>query len=466
MKGKHTGGSRAVSSKGQHAAGRANRKRTRKSRKAKALIVIAAVFAIFAVAIVLLYNRWVVKPQLPNREPADGGQQSGQTGEQETDIDAVAPMVTGSRKSEDFYTVLIVGADESSNQTDTIMVVSYDVTNQKASVMSIPRDTLVNVRWNPKKINSVYSVNGSGEEGLEALITQVSNIIGFRPDYHIVIDWELVGQMVNAIGGVHFDVPYDMDYDDDAQDLHIHLSKGYQELNGEDAMDLVRWRKNNSGVALGDVQRLDIQHDFLAAVLQETLQIKNVTKIGELVSLFQENTESDLIVENLFWFASQAVFGGLKVEDVEFTTMPYATGYDYTGRFSYVYPIQSELMDIINNGLNPYAADVTYANVDWMSINADGTLSSTTGVLRDPDMGYIPAQPEPEPEPEEPEPPAEEPQEPETPPEEPQEPETPPEEPQEPETPPEEPQEPEMPPEEPETPAEETDPSTGEEAPL
>ena len=99
MKGKHTGGSRAVSSKGQHAAGHTKNKRNRKGRKAKVLIVIASLFAVFAVAIVLLYNRWVVKPELPNREPPEGSQQNGQTNDQETDIDAVAPMATGERKS-------------------------------------------------------------------------------------------------------------------------------------------------------------------------------------------------------------------------------------------------------------------------------------------------------------------------------------------------------------------------------
>ena len=351
--------------------------------------IILAVIMVLAATVVVLYNRWVQKPTLPvNDDPAASSSASLAPGESEEplDIDAVAPLSSGERKSQDYYTILVFGADETSSLTDTIMVVSYDVTNQRATVMSIPRDTTINVRSSYKSINGVYNNNGGGEEGIQALKTQVSKLVGFVPDYYVMIDWELVGQMVDAIGGVYFDVPYHMGYDDPYQDLHIHFEPGYQLLDGEDAMNLVRWRKNNDGTTTpgggGDTSRLDVQHQFLKAVLEQTLQLKNVTRIGQLAELFGENVTSDLTIENLFWFGSQAIFGGLDVDDVEFVTMPYSGGYgDYEMK---VCPNWNQLLTLINESLNPYVEEVTMSQLDLIRINRDGSLTASSGRLADP----------------------------------------------------------------------------------
>ena len=79
--------------------------------------------------------------------------------------------------------------------------------NQEMNVMSIPRDTMVNVNWDVKKINSVYNFNGGGDEGIQALYKEVSELVGFVPDYSVVVEWEAVGKLVDAIGGVYYDVP-------------------------------------------------------------------------------------------------------------------------------------------------------------------------------------------------------------------------------------------------------------------
>jgi LCP family protein required for cell wall assembly len=268
--------------------------------------------------------------------------------------------------------------------------------------MSIPRDTLTNSRvtnFASKKINAVYKRNGGGEKGIEALKNEVSELVGFVPDYYVMIDWELVGQMVDAIGGVYFDIPYHMDYDDPTQDLYIHYDTGYQYLTGEDAMNVVRWRKNNKSSKYygegggSDIGRLNVQHDFLKAVLKQTLQIKNLTKVSQLASLFSENVVSDLKVENLFWFAKSAIFGGLDVDDVEFVTMPYSSGsYVKNGTaYSFVYPNQSQLLTLINESLNPYVQEVTVKQLDLMSVASDGSLRSSTGVLADTSVGAPPA---------------------------------------------------------------------------
>lgn len=373
------------------------------------IMIILALIMVLIAAVCVLYRVWVVKPDLPaTNTPGPvisdpGVVESGEVLDEPT-YDPVQPKVSGERKSQDYYTILVFGTDESSNLTDTMMVVSYDVTNQKASVMSLPRDTLINISRSYKKLNGVYSWHGGGQAGIAALKNEVSELLGFTPDYFVQVNWDLVGQMVEAIGGVYFDVPLDMWYADPYQDLYIDLDAGYQLLNGDQAMQLVRWRKNMDPntyeivFAVGDVERLKIQQDFLKAVLKQTLQLKNVTRISQLAELFSENVVSDLAVENLFWFGSQAIMGGLSVDNVQFLTMPWVSGNDYNGT-SYVYPIRNKLLTIINEQLNPFVENVTMSQLDLMMVNADGTLSSSTGVLADPSMGILPPEPSEDPEP-------------------------------------------------------------------
>ena len=231
-------------------------------------------------------------PELPSKDTDSKNNNS----EQIDDIDygdGVRPKAGGERKSKDFYTVLILGRDTGGGgNTDTMLLASYDVTNQKATVMSIPRDTMVNVPWDIKKINSVYNYYGAGEKGIKALYKEVSQLVGFEPDYQVVVEWEAVGAIVEAIGGVYFDVPYNMDYHDQYQDLVIEQEKGYRKLNGDDAMQVIRWRKNDSkspygNPQIGDSGRMQIQQDFLKAVIKQLLQLENVPNLGKLAEVFQ-----------------------------------------------------------------------------------------------------------------------------------------------------------------------------------
>ena len=224
------------------------------------------------------------------------------------------------------------------------------------------------------------------------------------------IDWELVGEMVDAIGGVWFDNPYHMEYYDPFQDLEIYQEQGYRLLSGSDAMQVVRWRHNNPGVPYNpgvskatvarDQERRNVQHGVLKSVLKQTLQIGNITRVGQLIELFNSRVNSDLNVENMFWFAKEAVLGGLEVDDVEFCTMPNLVGTYYQAGvdWGFVYPHQSQLLTLINESLNPYKEQVTIRQLDLMSVNADGSLRSSTGRLADPALGEVPVRETEEPE--------------------------------------------------------------------
>ena len=268
---KHEGGSRLEKKP----------KKSRLTRQQKILLAVVVILAI-ALAVVAACQSLFVRPDIGGKQTG-GLDGDGSEAAEEIDYgEGVRPKADGERKSEDFYTVLILGRDTGGGgNTDTMLLASYDVTNQKAMVMSIPRDTMVNVSWDVKKINSVYNTYGGGEKGIQAVYKEISQLVGFEPDYQVVVEWEAVGKLVDAIGGVYFDVPYDMHYNDPYQDLVINQAKGYRLLNGDDAMQVIRWRKNNGSSGVGDAGRMEIQQDFLKAVIKQMLTIKNIGNINK-----------------------------------------------------------------------------------------------------------------------------------------------------------------------------------------
>ena len=373
------------------------KKPSRLTRQQKLLIAVAVVLAIVLIAVVACQSLFV-RPDLPDKN-ADAD-----SGTQEEEIDwgeGTRPRSDGERKSQDYYTVLILGRDTGGGgNTDTMLLASYDVTNQKATVMSIPRDTMVNVSWDIKRINSVYNYYGGGDRGIQYLYKEIAQLVGFEPDYQVVVEWDAVGQIVDAMGGVWFDVPRNMNYDDPYQDLHIHQEKGYRLLTGDDAMQVLRYRHDNDmryGYPDGDLGRIKTQQAFLTAMVDQLLQIKNVTKINQFIQVFQNNVETDLSFQNILWFAQQAILGGLSMENVEFVTMPNRTASCWSRTYhnyqSYVVPSANELLELVNTKLSPYTEVFTLSDLDIMSVNSDGSISSSTGHVEDSRAARPPVKP-------------------------------------------------------------------------
>ena len=376
------------------------------------LIVVVVVLAI-ALAVTLALRSLFVRPELPVRnDPQNTVDKDGDgkpDGPEPIDYgEGLRPRGgDGERKSKDYWTVLVLGRDTGGGgNTDTMLLASYDVTNQKATVMSIPRDTMVNVPWDIKRINSVYNYYGGGERGIQHLYKEISQLVGFEPDFQVVVEWDAVGEIVDAIGGVYFDVPQDMNYDDPYQDLHIHQTAGYRLLSGDDAMQVLRYRHDNRkngvtrGYPDGDLGRIKTQQAFLKAMVDQLLRPKNMTKVGPLIEAFNKNVETDMSFQNILWFGQQAVMGGLKTEDVNFVTMPNRAKYAYSRSVgnmqSYVVPNAKELLDLVNNELSPFTEVFTMKDLDIMSVNADGSVSSSTGYVEDKKAALPPPKDEPE----------------------------------------------------------------------
>lgn len=200
----------------------------------------------------------------------------------------------------DPFTVLLLGVSEdiSSKLTDTIIVASYNPKNQKATLLSIPRDTFVGT--NKNKATSYDKINALYQSSPQKTMAAVNKLTGLDIQYYVVINNNALVQLVDEIGGVEFDVPINMDYDDSSQDLYIHLKAGPQKLNGEQAEWLVRFRKNNNGTSYpasygdNDLGRMRTQREFLTEVAKQTLQLKNITKIGSFVDILKKNVQTNI----------------------------------------------------------------------------------------------------------------------------------------------------------------------------
>jgi len=193
---------------------------------------------------------------------------------------------------------LILG--ESTGLSDTIIVCSYNPKTQSASMLSIPRDTFTGSStsnaYSSQKINALFSGGETPEKTLEA----VNKITGLDIEKYILIDTEALIKLVDVIGGVEYNVPIDMDYDDNTQDLHIHINAGLQKLTGQQVEEVVRFRHNNDGstysyeYGIEDYGRMHTQRDVITAVAKQTIKLKNVTEIGKIIDILQKYVKTNI----------------------------------------------------------------------------------------------------------------------------------------------------------------------------
>ena len=255
-------------------------------------------------------------------------------------------------------TILLAGMDESGMRTDTLMLLSVSRPEKRLSLVSLPRDTLINGSYTVPKLNSVYAANNGGSEGIEMLLTRVGEIIGFRPDGYMLIELSAFVDLVDELGGVTFDVPVDMYYNDPSQNLYIDLKAGTQTLTGEEAMGVARFR---SGYADADLGRVQVQRDLLTAILKEALSLKGTAKAPVLLNILLSHTTTDLTAANLLWLAESMVV--VDLSKAETVTLP--GNAQYLGGVSYYILDPASVAQTVNTYCNPYEQAVT---TDMLSI--------------------------------------------------------------------------------------------------
>lgn len=311
-------------------------------------LVIVALYIAFSV---IVRSPTVSQPTIPPVMMTVTPSDDPDTPEDESRGDpTTVPVPQGLQRKEDCHTFLLMGCDDGNGNADTIMVVTYDVPNQQVSVVSVPRDTLVDVSRKVKKINAAY-----GQGGVEQVQQEVSHLLGFPVDHYIMVNLKGFKALINAIGGVDFNVPMNMHYHDPTQNLYIDLNKGPQHLDGDKAMQLVRFR---SGYSNADIGRIQTQQKFLTAVAKKLLSWQSVTKVNEFVDIFAKYVKTDLTVGNLAYFGIAAL--DLDTENgVQLHTLPGDGMVNYQGVTYYYELFPQETLEIINSGLNPYTEDLT-----------------------------------------------------------------------------------------------------------
>ena len=248
------------------------------------------------------------------------------------------------------YNILICGTDDDGTRTDTIIIAHLDANDHTVALLSIPRDTPVATGGGGlMKINSVYA---GGKDGMERLAARLKDLLGFPVDGYVLVDLEAFQKTVDLVGGVEFDVPMDMNYEDPSQNLYIHLQKGLQTLDGEQAMGLVRFRK---GYATQDIQRTQTQQQFLKALAKQCLSVSSLTKIKEFADIFSQYVTTNLTTGNMVWFGKELLscdFDNMKTYTAE------GEGAMINGA-SY-YPLYAgKLLSVVNEAFNPYDTPIS-----------------------------------------------------------------------------------------------------------
>ncbi len=225
----------------------------------------------------------------------------------------------------------IYGVDQDERLSDVIIVACFDKNTRKITALSIPRDTYITLsdslysemrsegHYSTPKTMKINAVHSWGEDdGDKYLTEELEEMLGIpQISYYITVNVEAFQKIVDDIGGITIDVPQNMDYDDAQQGLFIHLKQGVQKLDGYNAMCLVRYRHYTNG----DVDRVQVQQQFLHTLLEQALSTENIVKnINSYAETFLTYVKTNMTVADALKYTP--FFPVLKGESLTMATLP------------------------------------------------------------------------------------------------------------------------------------------------
>lgn len=228
--------------------------------------------------------------------------------------------------SEPFNALLMV-KDKVGSNTDAIVLINLDTINNKITMMWIRRDTYVStdLNKNGKKddiMNMVYAYN---DKDINKTIEYIGNELGCKIKYGAVMNLNAVEEIVDQLGGVNFNVPALMDYDDPFQDLHIYFEPGMHYFNGEEAVKLLRFRQNNEGVVEpywngSDTMRTQMQQSFISELIKQKSKLFYAAKFESLAKLVFDNLDTNVVFKDIAKYTTDII--SVDLETIEFLTLP------------------------------------------------------------------------------------------------------------------------------------------------
>lgn len=352
------------------------KERIQKKRKQRKLYIILGVCVFVLILIIVSFAAFLkyYKPALnPNPPSFITGNDSDPLTVQTKDTDSSGnkkdpneqvPQINDTyARREDVYNFLVLGIDRAANLSDVIMIVSYDVKNDDIHVLSLPRDTYINVGSNYHKLNAYFSAsyNHSASKGEARYKDAIKSMADFleqglciRLDRYVCVDTEGFREIIDAVNGVDMDVPFDMDYEDPEQDLYIHLKAGYQHLDGAQAEQFVRYR---SGYINGDIGRISAQKLFLTALVNQVKNNFNVSTVVSVAKAALQYVTTDLSAADIGYFAKYAL--GVDMSKITFTTMPGEGVINPDTGASYYVMYAENMRQIVNTQFNVYTREIT-----------------------------------------------------------------------------------------------------------
>ncbi|HAL62982.1 MAG TPA: hypothetical protein DCO93_00900 [Clostridiales bacterium] len=309
--------------------------------------------AIFGISLVVLVAAFVAVMGFSSFFSLNGGYDDGEEIVEEVDKE------TGK------INILVIGLDNDGARTDTIIVATYDLDNNNVKLLSIPRDTRMYVGGNYQKINCAYAVSKNGKKnGVNGTIEAVTRLTAIPINYYVEFTFETFREAVDALGGVDFDVPQNMNYDDPAQNLHIHLKKGFQHLDGDKAEQLVRFRK----YPMGDIDRLAVQQKFIKALSEQKLNASMIGKLPDLFKVLQKDVKTNFKLSDITKYAMNLM--DLSSENITAYALPGEPDSVSYGA-SYWIADMTKLKTLIEETFGYDASKITIHSADGKSISKD-----------------------------------------------------------------------------------------------
>lgn len=218
--------------------------------------------------------------------------------------------------------ILIIGYDSEINgspRSDTLMLASFDLEEKAVGIMSIPRDTRVEIpgKSGYHKVNSAFANGGS-----ELAVTAISNLLGVPIDFYVATNFDGFAQMIDTLGGVEIIVNEDMYHVDKAAGFVIDLKEGKQVLDGNKALQYVRYREPIKA----DLGRIERQQEFIHAALDQFLTPELVLKTPKLISQLSSSIKTNMDFKQMVSLAK--VVKDIRPNDIQSARLPGESYYD------------------------------------------------------------------------------------------------------------------------------------------
>lgn len=247
-------------------------------------------------------------------------------------IDSVGNIVEGNEieapiKNEILFLVMGVDAEnfndtvKNGKRSDTVILCKLNTETGKINLMSLPRDSRVPVNGKLDKLNHSHAYGGT-----KLVMQTVRDFTGLDIDYYVKVDYGLVKEVVDTIGGVTINVPFNMKYDDPTAEppLHIDLKQGEQVLDGNKSIQFLRWRHNSYGIPTpgdgGDLGRVQRQQYFVKELSRKAKDTRNIFKLLKLMESAYDNVDTNIDLITIAQMSKSVK--NIDFENIDASTIP------------------------------------------------------------------------------------------------------------------------------------------------